>query len=368
MRTASRLFPSARTYVTSCGMQQQRIRCHEPVRVAVTGSRGSVGGNLAFRIAMGDMFGVNQPVILQLYSRDLKSLEGLRMELEDTCAPLLAGVVISDQYDVAFGDADYACLVGSPPRGKGMERGDLLKKSGELFKHEGHILGEVAKESCKVVVVGNPANTNALIAAANSRRVPAENFTALMRLDQNRAMFQLAEAINKSGKLDVPVHPSDIHGLIIWGNHSATMCPDIDFATVHGIPVKEILKDLLKTGWLETDFIPTVQQRGKAIIDARGASSAPSAALACADQLRDWVLGHSVSGNQWVSMAVMNSQGGVDEYGVDRSLCFSFPIACNRQGKWFKVKGLEISDRVRAGIKKNVEELKAERDAVRHLL
>jgi malate dehydrogenase len=250
-----------------------------------------------------------------------------------------------------------------------MERGDLLKKSGELFKHEGHILGEVAKETCKVVVVGNPANTNAMIAAANSRRVPAENFTALMRLDQNRAMFQLAEAINKSGKLEVAIHPSEIHGLIIWGNHSASMCPDIDFATVHGILVKDILKDLLKTGWLEREFIPAVQQRGKAIIDARGASSAPSAALACADQLRDWVLGgRGTSGNQWASMAVMSSTGGVDEYGVDTSLCFSYPIACNRPGNWLKVQGLEVSDRVKEGIKKNVEELKAERDAVRHLL
>jgi malate dehydrogenase len=314
------------------------------------------------------MFGINQPVILQLYSRDLKALEGLRMELEDTCAPLLAGVTISDKYESAFGDADFACLVGSPPRGKGMERGDLLKKSGELFKTEGHILGEVAKETCKVVVVGNPANTNALIAAANSRRVPAENFTALMRLDQNRAQFQLAEAINRSGKLASPIHPSEIHGLIIWGNHSATMCPDIDFATVHGVPVTEILSDLLKTGWLEREFIPTVQQRGKAIIDARGASSAPSAALATADQLRDWVLGLNAGGNQWVSMAVMDSRGGTDEYGVDTSLCFSYPIACDRKGHWKKVSGLDVSERVRKGIQANIDELKAERDAVRHLL
>jgi malate dehydrogenase len=189
-----------------------------------------------------------------------------------------------------------------------------------------------------------------------------------MRLDQNKAMFKPAEAINKSGKMEVPVHPSDIHGLIIWGNHFATMCPDIDFATVHGVPVKEVLADLLKTGWMEHELIPTVQQRGKAIIDARGASSAPSAAFACADQLRDWVLGHSTGGNQWVSMAVMDSKGGIDEYCVDRDLCFSFPLACNKQGKWSKVKGLEVSDRVREGIKKNVEELKAERDAVRHLL
>lgn len=354
-----------RTYVTSCGLSSQRIRCHEPVRVALTGARGSVGSNLAFRVAMGDMFGMNQPVILQLYSRDLRALEGLKMELEDTCGPLLAGVVVSDNYEVVFGDADYACLVGSPPRGKGMERGDLLKKSGELFAKEGKVLGEVAKESCKVVVVGNPANTNALIAASNSRRVPMENFTALMRLDQNRAMFQLSEAINKTGRLDHAIHPVDIHGVIIWGNHSATMCPDISHAHVNGEKVTDILEPLIKTGWMEKVFIPSVQQRGKAIIDARGASSAPSAALACTDQMRDWVLG---SNNQTVSMAVINSKGGRDEYGVDTSLCFSFPIISNKKGTWTKVSGLDVNDFVRAGLEANEAELKAERDAVRHLL
>ena len=366
MRFINKFFTPAntRSYVTSCGLNQQRIRCHEPVRVAVTGARGSVGGNLAFRIAMGDMFGINQPVILQLYSRDLKALEGLKMELEDTCAPLLAGVVVSDNYDAAFGDADYACLVGSPPRGKGMERGDLLRNCGELFQNEGRVLGEVAKETCKVVVVGNPANTNALIAASNSRRVPAENFSALMRLDQNRAMFQLCEAINKSGKLPYPIHPAEIQGMVIWGNHSATMCPDIDFATVHGTPVREILSDLIATGWFEREFVPSVQQRGKAIIDARGSSSAPSAALACADQLRDWATG----GNAWVSMAVIDSKGGVDEYGVDTSLCFSYPVLCNSKGVWTKVRGLPVSEATQASIRKNVEELKGERDAVRHLL
>lgn len=361
------LYNARRAYQTRCGtlVNNQRIRCHEPVKVAITGARGSVGGNLAFRVAMGDMFGVNQPVILQMYSRDLKALDGVRMELEDTCAPLLAGVTISDNYEDAFGDADYACLVGSPPRGKGMERGDLLRKSGELFQKEGEILGEVAKETCKVVVVGNPANTNALIAAANSRRVPAENFSALMRLDQNRAMFQLAEAINKTRKLQTAIHPSEIQGVVIWGNHSATMCPDIDFATVQGVPVKDILKEEIAHGWLEKSFIPLVQQRGKAIIDARGSSSAPSAALATTDQLRDWALGTQ---GQWTSMAIMNSQGGTDEYGVDTSLCFSYPIISNRRGEWTKVKGLNISERVRAGIAANIAELKAERDAVKHLL
>lgn len=352
-----------RTYVTSCGLSSQRLRCHAPVRVAITGARGSVGGNLAFRVAMGDMFGMNQPVILHLYSRDLSALEGLRMELEDTCGPLLAGIVISSDYEVAFGDVDYACLVGSPPRGKGMERADLLKKSGELFKKEGYVLGEVAKEQCKVCVVGNPANTNALIAASNSRRVPAENFTALMRLDQNRAMFQLSQAINQAGTFPTPVHPSEIEGVIIWGNHSATMYPDISRATVHGTPVSDLL-DLKKGGWLDEVFAPTVQQRGKAIIDARGSSSAPSAALACVDQMRDWVLGN----NQPVSMAVINSNGGIDEYGVDTSLCFSYPIVCNSNGQWRKVTGIEINDHIRKGIKKNVAELQAERDAVRSLL
>jgi malate dehydrogenase len=346
-------------------LSSQRIKCHDPVRVAITGARGSVGGNLAFRVAMGDMFGINQPVILQLYSRDLKALEGLRMELEDTCGPLLAGIVVSNDYEAVFGDADYACLVGSPPRGKGMERSDLLRMSGELFAKEGQILGQVAKENCKVVVVGNPANTNALIAASNSRRIPRENFTALMRLDQNRAMFQLCEAINKSGRLDYLVHPSDISDVIIWGNHSATMCPDISHAHVHGEKVVDILEPMIRGGWLEKEFIPTVQQRGKAIIDARGSSSAPSAALACVDQMRDWVLG---SNNRSVSMAVISSQGGRDEYGIDTSLCFSYPIISGKKGNWSKVKGLELSEYVVAGLKANQAELIAERDAVRHLL
>ena len=355
-----------RSYVTSCMMNQQRIRCHEPVRVAVTGARGSVGGNLAFRIAMGDMFGINQPVILQLYSRDLRALEGLKMELEDTCAPLVAGIVISDNYEGAFGDADYACLVGSPPRGKGMERSDLLRMSGELFKTEGMVIGEVANPDCKVVVVGNPANTNALIAASNSRRVPAENFTALMRLDQNRAMSQLSNAINKTEYLPHPVHPGDIHGMVIWGNHSATMTPDISHANVNGIPVVEILGDLLTTGWFEKEFVPTVQQRGKAIIDARGSSSAPSAALACADQIRDWTL--SYGSNQISSIAVMDSVGGIDGYGIDTSLCFSYPVVCDKTGKWTKVTGLPMTEYLEKGLKANVAELSAERDAVRHLL
>jgi malate dehydrogenase len=340
------------------------MRCHPPVRVAITGARGSVGGNLAFRVAMGDMFGANQPVILHLYSRDLQALEGLKMELEDTCGPLLAGVVISSDYEVAFGDVDYACLVGSPPRGKGMERSDLLKKSGELFKAEGRIIGEVAKEDCKVCVVGNPANTNALIAASNSRRVPAENFTALMRLDQNRAMFQLSQAINQAGTLASPIHPSEIEGVVIWGNHSATMHPDISRATVHGTPVTELLEPMIKRGWMEKVFTPTVQQRGKAIIDARGASSAPSAALACVDQVRDWILGS----HHPVSMAVINSNGGIDEYGVDTSLCFSYPVVSNRNGEWKKVSGIELTEELERGIQENVNELKAERDAVRHLL
>ena len=358
--------PAIRSYVTSCMMNQQRIRCHEPVRVAVTGARGSVGSNLAFRIAMGDMFGINQPVILQLYSRDLRALEGLKMELEDTCAPLVAGITISDNYEGAFGDADYACLVGSPPRGKGMERSDLLRMSGELFKNEGFVLGEVAKADCKVVVVGNPANTNALIAASNSRRVPMENFTALMRLDQNRAMFQLSEAINRAGTLPNPVHPSDISGVIIWGNHSATMHPDISHAHINGIKVTDVLGDLLTTGWFESEFTPTVQQRGKAIIDARGSSSAPSAALACADQVRDWTLSHG--SNEWNSMAVIDSKGGIDGYGIDTSLCFSYPVVCDKKGKWTKVTHLPMTENLEKGLKLNVQELQAERDAVRHLL
>jgi malate dehydrogenase len=316
---------------------------------------------------MGDMFGMNQPVILQLYSRDLKALEGLKMELEDTCGPLVAGIITTDNYEVAFGDADYACLVGSPPRGKGMERSDLLRMSGELFATEGRILGTVAKPTCKVIVVGNPANTNALIAASNSGgRVPVENFSALMRLDQNRAMFQLSEWINKTGRLGYLIHPSEISGVVIWGNHSATMCPDISNAHVHGERVEDILEPLISEGWFEKTFVPIVQQRGKAIIDARGSSSAPSAALACVDQMRDWVLGCSRH-----SMAVIGGNarvGGQDEYGIDTSLCFSYPVMSDGKGNWSKVKGLELNDYVRAGLKANEAELIAERDAVRHLL
>jgi len=341
-----------------------KFKMHKPVRVAITGARGSVGTNLAFRVAMGDMFGMNQPVILQLYSRDCDALLGLRLELEDTCAPLLAGIVTSDKYEDVFGDADYACLVGSPPRTQGMERADLLKVSGELFKHEGAMLGQYARPNCKVIVVGNPANTNAMIAAANAKNVPVENFTAMTRLDHNRALYQLATYLNdQPGAGNMNVHPSCIDGLIIWGNHSPKMYPDITNATVQG---QKVLP-LLPTGdWVKNTFIPRVQQRGKEIIDARGSSSAPSAAMACVDQMRDWALG---SQNNWVSMAVMSGTTayGVDSYGIESGLMFSYPVVC-QSGDWKVVPGLPMDAFARKMIQQNIEELKSERDAVRNLL
>ena len=346
------------------GINKLRFRNLHPVRVAITGARGSVGSSLAFRIAMGDMLGLNQPVILQLYSRDVSNLDGIRMELEDTNCPLLSEIITTNDYDRVFGDADFVCMVGSPPRTKGMERGDLLKISGEVFKAEGRIIGEVAKRDCKIVVVGNPANTNAMIAAANSRNVPAENFSAMTRLDHNRAVFQLAAEINRHLSAgEATVNPSEIENFVVWGNHSPAMYPDASHARLRGRPVSEFLPPRGRN-WVAEKFIPKVQQRGKAIIDALGKSSAPSAAAACVDQLRDWALG---SDNDWTSMALLGPKGR-SLYDVDPGLCFSFPTVCAGAGNLRVVEGLAQGEFGRKMMQHNVDELKKERDLVRHLL
>ncbi|KAF4662148.1 hypothetical protein FOL46_005423 [Perkinsus olseni] len=349
--------------VAAAGFHKMKFRTFPPARVAITGARGSVGTNLAFRVAMGDMLGVNQPVILHLYSRDREALRGLVLELEDTCAPLLAKVVATDNYEEAFGDADYACLVGSPPRQAGMERSDLLQISGALFKQEGTVLGEVANKDCKVVVVGNPANTNALIAASNSKHVPAENFTAMTRLDHNRGLLQLAHCINGHHE-GLDIHPTHIDNFVIWGNHSPNMYPDVNHATVRGRKIKDLLPH---PDWITNEFMTRVQQRGKEIIEAAGKSSAPSAAMSCVDQMRDWALG---SDNKWVSMAVIGKNKesyGIDSYGVDTDLCFSFPVITDGES-WTKVGGLEMTEFGYSMLQRNVQELKAERDMVRNLM
>ncbi|KAF4689720.1 hypothetical protein FOZ60_001238 [Perkinsus olseni] len=367
--------------VAAAGFHKMKFRTFPPARVAITGARGSVGTNLAFRVAMGDMLGVNQPVILHLYSRDREALRGLVLELEDTCAPLLAKVVATDNYEEAFGDADYACLVGSPPRQAGEREGLLwlgFQPSPRNYSDRsplpmGSVVAvygrrerssrEVANKDCKVVVVGNPANTNALIAASNSKHVPAENFTAMTRLDHNRGLLQLAHCINAHHE-GLDIHPTHIDNFVIWGNHSPNMYPDVNHATVRGRKIKDLLPH---PDWITNEFMTRVQQRGKEIIEAAGKSSAPSAAMSCVDQMRDWALG---SDNKWVSMAVIGKNKesyGIDSYGVDTDLCFSFPVITDGES-WTKVGGLEMTEFGYSMLQRNVQELKAERDMVRNLM
>src|SRR5690606_30666412 len=280
---------------------QRRVSMKAPVRVAVTGAAGQIGYSLLFRIAAGDMLGKDQPVILQLLeiTPALDALKGVVMELEDCSFPLLAGIVTTDKPEVAFKDADYALLVGARPRGPGMERKDLLEANAAIFSEQGKALNEVASRQVKVLVVGNPANTNALIAQRNAPDLDPSLFTAMTRLDHNRAMAQLA--------LKTGAHTTDIKKIAIWGNHSSTQYPDIFHATVKGQPAK----DLVEQNWLEQEFIPTVQQRGAAIIKARGQSSAASAASAAIDHMRSWALG--TPEGDWVSMAVYSD----GSYGID---------------------------------------------------
>ena len=323
----------------------------EPVRVAVTGAAGQIGYQLCFRIAAGDMLGPDQPVILQLLeiTPALDALNGVVMELNDAALPLLAGVVATDDANVAFKDADYALLVGAKPRGPGMERSDLLTENGKIFGPQGKALNDHANRGVKVLVVGNPANTNALIAQANAPDLDPRNFTAMTRLDHNRALAQLAE---KTG-----THHAKIRKMLIWGNHSSTQYPDIRFAKVDG----EDATSLVEQGWYRDTFIPTVQQRGAAIIKARGASSAASAASAAIDHIRSWAMG--TPGGDWVSMAVPSD----GSYGIEKGVIYSFPCTCSG-GDYSIVQGLDIDDFSRERMDASDQELREERKAVEHLL
>jgi malate dehydrogenase len=321
-----------------------------PVRVAVTGAAGQISYSLLFRIAAGEMLGNDQPVILQLLeiTPALEALAGTVMEIEDCAFPLVAGIVQSDDPNVAFKDADYCLLVGARPRGPGMERKDLLEANAAIFSAQGKAINDNASASVKVLVVGNPANTNALIAYRNAPDLQPGQFTAMMRLDHNRAIAQLA---NKAGK-----HNTNVDGLIIWGNHSATQYPDINHATVDGSKAT----DLVDEAWTLEEFIPTVQQRGAAIIKARGLSSAASAANAAIEHIRDWALGTS---GKIVSMGI-HSDGS---YGVEEGLIYSFPVICEG-GNYEIVQGLQVSEVSQTLMDKSEAELKQERDAVASLL
>ncbi len=322
-----------------------------PVRVAVTGAAGQIGYAILFRIASGQLLGPDTPVYLSLLEIPdaVKAAEGTAMELVDCAFPLLRGIDISADPNETFDRVNVALLIGARPRSKGMERSDLLEANGGIFKPQGRALNEHAADDVRVLVVGNPANTNCLIAQSNAPDIPPERFTAMTRLDHNRAKGQLAN------KLQVPV--SEITNMTIWGNHSATQYPDISHAKVRGQNAAEVVDD---QAWVENDFIPTVQQRGAAIIEARGASSAASAANAAIDHVHDWVLG--TKADDWVSMAIPSD----GSYGVDEGLISSFPVTC-RNGSYEIVQHLEIDDFSRSRIEKTVNELKEERDAVRQL-
>ncbi len=322
----------------------------DPVRVAVTGAAGQIGYALLFRIASGDMLGKDQPVILHLLeiTPALGALEGVIMELNDCAFPLLAGCVATDDVNVAFKDVDYALLVGARPRGAGMERKDLLEANGAIFGPQGKALSDHASRDVKVLVVGNPANTNALIAQQNAPDLDPSCFTAMVRLDHNRAMSQLAE---KTG-----MHSSDIKNMIIWGNHSSTQYPDLHHAKINGEPA--LLK--VEQAWYEGEFIPKVQQRGAEIIKARGASSAASAASAAIDHMRDWALG--TAQGEWVSMAVPSD----GSYGVEQGVIFGYPVVC-KDGKYEIVQGLEINEFSQKRLDETEAELREERAAVEGL-
>lgn len=322
-----------------------------PVRVAVTGAAGQIGYALLFRIAAGDMLGPDQPVILHLLeiTPALPALNGVVMELDDCAFPLLAGVVATDDANVAFKDVDYALLVGARPRGAGMERKDLLSANGAIFGPQGKALNAHAKRDVKVLVVGNPANTNALIAQANAPDLDPKCFTAMVRLDHNRAKAQLAA---KAG-----AHNTNVARMIIWGNHSSTQYPDIHHATVKGKPALS----LVDQAWYEKEFIPTVQQRGAAIIKARGASSAASAAAAAIDHMHTWA--HGTAEGDWVSMAVPSD----GSYGIEPGVIYGYPVTV-KNGKYQIVQDLEIDDFSRARLDATDKELREERAAVEHLL
>jgi malate dehydrogenase len=322
-----------------------------PVRVTITGAAGQIGYQLAFRIASGQMLGEDQPVILQLLEIPpaLPALQGVVMELDDCAFDTLAGIVATDDANVAFKDSDYALLVGARPRGPGMERKDLLEANAQIFSVQGKAINDHASRDIRVLVVGNPANTNALIASSNAPDISPAQFTAMTRLDHNRAIAQLAA---KTGK-----HVSDVRGMTIWGNHSATQYPDIHHATVAGTAAT----DLVDEAWLADDFIPTVQQRGAAIINARGASSAASAASAAIDHMHDWALG--TNGDDWVSMGIPAD----GSYGIAEGVIYSYPVRC-KDGGYEIVQGLEVNEFSRERMAATEVELREERAAIESLL
>jgi malate dehydrogenase len=327
-----------------------------PVRVAVTGAAGQIGYSLLFRIASGTMLGPDTPVDLQLLeiTPALGALEGVRMELDDGAFPLLNSITCTDDADVAFGDADVAILVGSMPRKAGMERADLLSANGGIFKPQGEALSRSAKKDVKVLVVGNPANTNALIAMNNAADLDPGRFTAMTRLDHNRAISQLATRLNSQGE---SVSVNDIKKMTVWGNHSVTQYPDLSHCEVAGKNALELVGD---QEWYANEYIPTVAKRGAAIIDARGSSSAASAASAAVDHIRDWTLG--TPDGDWVSMSVPSD----GSYGVPEGIISSFPCVC-KDGNYEIVQGLDIDDFSREKIDASAAELVGERDAVTEL-
>ena len=323
----------------------------QPVRVAVTGAAGQIGYSLLFRIASGEMLGKDQPVILQLLELTpaLQALRGVAMELQDCAFPLLHGIVQSDDPMVAFKDADYALLVGARPRSKGMERKDLLEANAQIFTVQGKALNAVASRNVKVVIVGNPANTNALITQMSAPDLPAANITALMRLDHNRALGQVSD---KTG-----IHTSKLNKMIVWGNHSVTQYPDISCLEADGAKVWPTINDQT---WLVDNFIPTVAKRGAAIIEARGFSSAASAANAAIEHMRDWALG--TPAGDWTTMGIPSD----GSYGIPEGVVYGFPVTCSN-GTYSIVQGLEVSDFSRERMMATYNELLEERDGVKHL-
>ncbi len=322
-----------------------------PVKIAVTGAAGQISYSLLFRLAAGEMLGKDQPVILQMLeiTPALDALKGVAMELDDCAFPLLAGTVTTDNPEVAFADADYAFLVGARPRGPGMERKDLLEANATIFSTQGKAINEAASRDIKVLVVGNPANTNALITQRNAPDIDPRNFTAMMRLDHNRALTQLAQ------KVDVSIN--EITKIAVWGNHSSTQYPDLHHAEV----ASQSAINMVDKDWYTDDYIPQVQQRGAAIIDARGASSAASAANAAIFHMRDWALGSA--DNDWVSMGVYSD----GSYGIETGLIYSYPCIC-KNGDWEIVRDLPTDEFSRSRMRATEEELAEERDAVAHLL
>ena len=325
----------------------------KPVRVAVTGAAGQIGYALLFRIASGQMLGQDQPVILQLLEipdeKAQKALKGVIMELEDCAFPLLTGIVATGDPLVAFKDADYALLVGARPRGPGMERSDLLAANAQIFTAQGKALDKMASRNVKVLVVGNPANTNAYIAMKSAPSLPRRNFTAMLRLDHNRALSQIATKISCA--------VGDIEKLCVWGNHSPSMYPDYRFATIGGKSIKDLINDQV---WNADVFLPTVGKRGAAIIDARGLSSAASAANAAIDHMHDWALG---TNGRWVTMGIPSD----GQYGIPKDIIFGFPVTTSN-GEYQLIEGLPIDEFSQKCIDKTLAELQGEKDGVQHLL